>query len=311
LTILLAAALLVPSLFWDKGPETAHLLQDAGIDKISVPAALEASWKNVAGISVTPVDPSLMRKVPPPSIRRQRRMASATMAPWVDSNGWRFLRDPGATYFYDAAGNTAALAAAEAFVFGVHAHVHTDEAGLRPLGQILAFLCKLKPPDAPSRVNIGFIDDGSPASGEFMNLLVRRNLLFRVVKQPDPALDLTVKPGSAEYPASEAANPALLAEKVRANLIDEKRLLRIYGTEVVVGRLCGTRENTRLYLLNYAAIRMPVDGLRVRVLGNFRHEKIFDFGTPNEQLLDVSQNSQATEFTLKDLSVLAMIDLTH
>lgn len=252
-----------------------------------------------------------MQKVPPPSIKRQRRMASATMAPWVDSNGWRFLRDPGATYFYDATGKTAALAAAEAFVFRVHAYVHTDEAGLQPLGRMLAFLCKLTPPDEPSRVNIGFIDDGSPASGEFMNLLVRRNLLFRVVKQPDPTLDLTVKPGSAGYPASEAANPALLAEKARANLTDEKRFLRIYGSEVVVGRLYGTRENTRVYLLNYAAIRMPVDGLRVRVLGNFRHEKIADFDAPNEQLLDVSQNSQATEFTLKDLSVLAVIDLTN
>lgn len=311
MTILLAAALLIPSLFWDKGPETAHLLKDAGIQQVSVPKSMVASWKGVSGITVTGVDLSQAKKVAPPAIRFRRHVATATSAPWVDANGWRFLRDPSATYVYEAAGQAAAISAAEAFAYDVHAYIHSDEAGLRQLGQLLTFLCNLKAPQLPSRVNIGFIDDGSPESGEFMNLLVRRNLLFRVVKQPDPQLDLTVKPGSAEYPHSEAGNPALLAEKVRANLTDEKRLLRIYGSEVVVGRLTGDRSRSELFLLNYGASRVPVDGLRVRVLGGFKHEAIHDFGLPGEKLLDVSQTPQATEFTLKALGILAVVGLSQ
>jgi hypothetical protein len=169
----------------------------------------------------------------------------------------------------------------------------------------------LNVPELPSRVNIGFLDDGSPESGEFMNLLVRRNLLFRIVKAPDPKLDLNVKPDSAEYPKSEAGNPAMLAERVRANLTDEKRLLRIYGSEIVVGRLAGDRSRSELFLLNYGASRVPVDGLRVRVVGDFKSETIHDFGQPVERLLDVSQTPQAVEFTLKALSVLAVVDLTQ
>ena len=310
MTILLAAALLIPSLFWDKGPETAHLLKDAGIQQISVSPSMAASWKSVPGITVTGVDLSQAKKVAPPAIRYHRHVATATSAPWVDANGWRFLRDPSSTYVYEAPGLSAAMSAAEAFTYGVHAYVHTDEAGLQPLGQLLTFLYNLKTPRLPGRVNIGFIDNGSPESGEFMNLLVRRNLLFRVVKDADAKLDLNVKPGSPEYPQSEAGNPPLLAEKVRANLTDEKRLLRIYGSEVVVGRLEGDRSRTDLFLLNYGASRVPVDGMRVRVLGDFKHEAVHDVGLPDEKLLDVSQNQQATEFTLKALSILAVVDLT-
>ena len=33
-----------------------------------------------------------------------------------------------------------------------------------------------------------------------MNLLILRNLLFRIVKSPDPSLDLTVRIGSDGFP---------------------------------------------------------------------------------------------------------------
>jgi hypothetical protein len=311
LNILLAAALLLPSIFWDKGPETAHLLKEAQITQISVPASMINSWKTVSGISVSSADLTQAKKIPPPAIKYQRHRATATAAPWVDSNGWRFIRDPAAIYFYEATGKTAAMSAAEAFAYGVHAYIHTDEAGLQPLGQLLAFLRKMNPPKLPVRANIGFIDDGTPASGEFMNLLVRRNLLLRLVKAPDPSLDLTVKLGTPDYPSSEAGNPSMLAERVRANLTDAKRLLRIYGSEVVVGRLYGNQDKSELYLLNYGASRVPVDGLRVRVLGDFHHASLHDSVSPNEPLLDVLHTPQATEFTLKDLSILAIVDLTH
>ena len=48
------------------------------------------------------------------------------------------------------------------------------------------------------------IDDRSPEAGEVMNLLTRRNLLFRIVSAPDPSLDLNIRLGATEYPRSAA-----------------------------------------------------------------------------------------------------------
>ena len=237
--------------------------------------------------------------------------ASATRAPWVDSNGWRYLRQPDGHFYCDAPGASAALAAAEAFAYGVHAAIHTDNAGFEPLAKMLAFLQTIKDENWPSLVNIGFLDDGSAESGEFMNLLVRRNLLFRVVKQPDSKMDLNVAPGSAEYPKTEAANPSLLAAKVRANLTDEKRLLRIYGSEVVVGRLVGKGSAARLYLINYGASRGPARGLRIRVLGTFNKQEAAQFDSTETRLQDVSTDAGATEFTLPELKTFGMINLAR
>jgi hypothetical protein len=176
---------------------------------------------------------------------------------------------------------------------------------------MLAFLKHVGSEDLPALVNIGFVDDSSPQSGEFMNLLVRRNLLFRVVKNPDPKLDLTVQLGSPQYPRSEAGNPNLLAEKVRSNLMDEKRLLRLYGSEVVVGRLVGNGNRARLYLLNYGAARSPVHGIRIRILGVYPKQDIVEYDRPNARLLDVSAVSGATEFTVPELKVFGVINLSR
>jgi hypothetical protein len=227
----------------------------------------------------------------------------------VDSNGWRFLRDPGGRFVYHAPGKAAALAAAEAYVFGVQADVQTDAAGAKPLAEMKSFLQSLTPTGAmPALFNFDYVDDGSPAAGEFMNLLVRTNLLFKVVKQPE-ADATTVALGSAQYPKSEGGNPKLLAEKVRAQVTDEKRLLRIYGNSTVIGRLVGSADHTRLFLLNYEAARNSVDGIRVRVLGNFPQQHLAEFQSPDAKLVDYKTSSEATEFTLRELPVIAVIDL--
>jgi hypothetical protein len=308
---LLVAAVLLPSLFWDKGPETVNLLRQAQISHISTSSSIADAWKAVPGISVDVVDAKQLIRVLTPSTVFHADEASATRAPWVNSNGWRFLRQPDGHFYYEAPGSAASLAAAEAFTYHANAVIHTDNAGLEPLGKMLAFLRAVGPEDLPPLVNIGFIDDGSPQSGEFMNLLVRRNLLFRVVKQPDPKLDLTVKLGSAEYPRSDAGDPSLLAEKVRSKLTDEKRLLRLYGSEVVTGRLVGAGDHARLYLLNYGAARSPVEGVRIRVLGVYPECYVAEYDTPNARLLDVTSASGAIEFTVPELKTFAVIRLSR
>jgi hypothetical protein len=270
------AALLLPILFWLKEPDNSH-----------------ASIRAVT-----------------PAVSFRASNASATREPWVDSNGWRFLRAPGGHFSYNAPGKAAALAAAEAYAYGVKADVQTDAAGQKPLAEMTRFLQSLEQNGAmPALFNFEYVDDGSPAAGEFMNLLVRTNLLFKVVQTPDTNGGMTVQLGSAEYPKSEAGNPKLLAEKVRAHVTDEKRLLRIYGSAVVIGRLVGSAAHTRLFLLNYGSAKNDVEGIRVRVLGNFQQQHLAQFQSPEAKLLDYKTGADATEFTLADLPMFAVIDL--
>jgi hypothetical protein len=79
---------------------------------------------------------------------------------------------------------------------------------------------------------------------------------------------------------------------------------------------------TRLYLINYAhgatmnrrggAQRSStVDGLRVRVAGDFRSVQARQFDLDETKLQDVNTSGHAAEFTLPELKTFAMIDLTH
>ncbi len=305
-------AALVPGLFWDKGPDTASKLAQAGIRDISVPPSCAAAWRKVpGGISIHVVDPASLLKLNAPSVAFRMEEASATREAWINSNAWRLLRQPAGHFYYEAAGVSASLAAAEAFMYGADALVHTDEAGLKALAEMQQFLRSLGDNSLAPLVNIGFIDDGSPASGEFMNLLVRRNLLFEIVDRPDSHLNLTVALGTRDYPKSEAGNPSLLAEKVRAHLTDGKRLLRIYGSYLVIGRLVGNGSLTRLYLINYAGVKSDVEGIRVRVLGEYPRQEIADYHAPGTKLLDVTSTSEATEFTIPKLPSFAVVELRH
>jgi hypothetical protein len=307
--IVLALAVLLPSLFWDRGPDTAAALRDAGITHVSVPQSMEQSWRKVSGISVEAADPQSMRKLPAPSVQFQMNEASATRAPWVNANGWRYLRYAGSKFYCDAPGKAAALAAAEAYTYGAGTLIHTDENGLKPLGRMLQFLGKLPSVTLPAVSDIRFIDDGSPQSGELMNLLIRRNLLFHIARPGESGDKLVVKLGSKEYPKAEASNPSLLAEKVRGNLTDEKRSLRIYGSEVVIARLLAQNGSARLFLINYESGHHTVEGIRVRVAGDYSKHSLSAYDAPERHLIDYGLKTGATEFTLPEVKTYAVVDL--
>jgi hypothetical protein len=229
----------------------------------------------------------------------------------VNANGWRYLRYAGSKFYCDAPGKAAALAAAEAYTYGAGTLIHTDTDGLKPLGQMLQFLGTLHEVDLPPVSDIRFIDDGSPQSSELMNLLIRRNLLFRIVRPGDSGSGLVVQVGSKEYPKAEAANPSLLAEKVRANLTDEKRSLRIYGSDVVIARLLAENGSARLFLINYESGHRAVEGIRVRVAGDYSKHSVSAYDAPERTLIEYSMKTGATEFTLPELKTYAVVDLTR
>lgn len=253
--------------------------------------------------------PSLLSGAPPegcvtaptPKVNLRANVARATTSPWVESNAARYTRKPAATYCVEAPGKSAALAAAEAFAFGVKASVKSSD-GAAQFGQMLDFLKSLPGTGALAPMaNIGLVDDGSASTVELMNLLSRRNLLFRVVSAPDSHLDLNIA-------GPHAADPSAEAYEIRQKLGDSKRLLRLYGSEVVVGRITGDGNHVRLHLLNYS--NRPVNGLRVRILGNFPKSAFQAFGLSGAVLADFSATAEATEFTVQSLNEYAVIDLT-
>jgi hypothetical protein len=259
-------------------------------------------------LSVGPADADAV-KLEVPKVEYRINEASASRSPWIDANGWQILRAPARRYYYDVPAASVALAAAEAFMYGAKADIHTDTAGAAIFNRMLQFLREIPERELPTMANIGVIDDGSEDTGELMNMLSRRNLLYRIVTTPDPHLDLNIRLGSKEYPKSEAADPSGLAQKIRAELTDEKRLLRVYGSEVVIARLVGTGDRVRIHLLNYA--NRPVTGLRVRVLGNYPSWQVAAYDKPDLKLEDFAAADGATEFTVPAMSTYAVIDLSR
>lgn len=254
--------------------------------------------------------PSLLGGAPPegcvtaatPQVNLRANVARATTSPWVESNAARYVRKPHVKYCVEASGKWSALAAAEAFAFGVEAWIKTAD-GSAPFGKMLDFLKSLPVVgEMAPLANIGVVDDGSAQTGELMNLLSRRNLLFRVVATADSGLDVNVA-------GPHSADPSAEAYAIRQKLGDNKRLLRLYGTEVVVGRLVGDGAKVRLHLVNYS--NRAVHGLRVRVLGNYPQSSVRVFGADGAQLLDFAASAEATEFTVPLLNEYAVIDLSR
>lgn len=308
MTLLLLAAAL-PALFWDAAPDTAQALRDAGIRRITAPAARMNEWKGVEGIAAGAGDTAQTVKLQAPKVNYLIDQATATRAPWIVSNGYRILRRPRARFYYEAPGAQAAVAAAEAYAWNADALIKTDAAGLKPLAQMLEFLGSLDTATMAPVVDFGFIDDGSATAGEVMNLLVRRNLLFRVLKAPDPNLRLNIKLGDRKHPLEQAKNPGMMAQIIRTEVTDKVRSLRIYGTEVVVGRVLSASRRLRVELINYDGAERTVDGLRVRVQGQYASYKAAVAGNPDGTLLDYAVLPGATEFTLAELGTYAVIDL--
>lgn len=291
--MLLLAAAALPTLLWTAPASSAPQLKAAGIHEFRVPAGTAAQWAGL-GFDVKEAPAGCVR-IDAPRVNFRPNVARATSSPWVDSNAARFLRTP-AAYCIEASEKNAALAAAEAWAYGVEAFV------TQPFTKMLDFLRSLPPLSASPLANIGMVDDGSPSAGELMNLLSRRNLLYRVVQAPDPKLALNVT-------AIEPGDPSKQAYAIRQKLGDDKRLLRIYGSEVVIGRLTGDGEHMRLHLLNYS--QRPVNGLRVRIAGAYPKVHLRVFGLAGAKPLDLASDADSTEFTVEEMNEYAVVDLSR
>ncbi len=255
----------------------------------------------------TPVDG--YTKVPAPNIQMRMNEASATTVPWIDSNGWRYMRGLRKAYYEKLPAGRAALAAAEAHAWGVDAVLNPAPEDAKDLEAMLAFVKKVDAPELPLRANIAIVDDRSNEIEEVLNLLSRRNLLYKVVSAPDPRADLNIRIGTKQYPRDAVLNPNDFAARVREKLSDDKRLVRLFGTYTVLVRLTGDTRHSRLYLVNYAP--RPVRDLRVRVLGHYREVRLSEASDTGQTATDTSTADGATEFTVPFLKTYAVVDLAN
>ena len=301
------------TLFWPQGIETATALKQAGIERIAVPPSTVAAWR-AAGFVVTPLNEAELEQreklLIPRLAGRGANVASATRRPWIDANGWRLLRNPAGKFFYDLTGampGKSALAAAEAFAYQADAIIKLDASDLPAYGEMLKFLRAL-PNNAQANVaDIAVIDDGSPLVGEVMNLLARRNLLFQPVKAPLKTARLNLQLGTKAYPESAASDPSEFALRIRRELGDDHRTLRVYGAEVVIGRLTSDGKTTRLHLLNYSG--REVDSLRISVRGRYDIAAVHSFSFEPQTPAEVSVTNEATEFSLPRLGAYGWVEL--
>ena len=307
--MLLALLASGPCLYWTQGVDSKPALDAAGVTQICAAPEQVAAWTAI-GVRATPVesaDLAAREAVPVPGVAPRAGVASPTRAPWIVANGWRMLRRPEARYVYMVPAGRGALAAAEAAAYRLDALIQIDPADLTAVAPILAFAAALPVDDLRPIADLAVVDDGTEATGEVMNLLARRNLLFAPVPAGSSAYPLTIAVGSPAYPLSDAADPSAFAQKVRGQLTDARRSLRIFGSEVVIGRLTGDGMRTRLQLVNYGG--RDIEGLRVRVKGTFRSIEASMPGAETVAVTDVIVSDGATEFSIPRMGVYAFIEM--
>jgi hypothetical protein len=306
----LALLAALPCLVWTQPVETAAELKGAGIVHVCAPPAQADAWR-AAGFSVVPLDEAgraERRMATAPGILVRADRASATRSPWIDANGWLFRRAPTARYDYEVPAGKAALAAAEAFAYGVDATLAIEPSDLAALGGMMAFLAQLPPADLPDVADLGVVDGGGAIMGEVLNLLTRRNLLYKLVPASSTEFPLTVRVGPGGYALEEAADPSAFALTIRRKLTDARRSLRLFGSEAVIARLTAGGGRARLHLLNYGG--REIEGLRVRLRGEYRVAEAQVAGHGRLALADHVVADGATEFSLPRLPVYGVVDLS-
>jgi hypothetical protein len=309
MTPLVVALLALPCVYWTEGTESKARLEAASITRICVAAGEVERWRaaGFAAMAITAAELAARETLPSPGVTARAGLASPTRAPWIVANGWRFTRSPGNRYVYDVPAGHGALAAAEAFAYHADAVLKIDPADLPAVGAMLTFLNGVPAADLPAIADLGIVDDGSGAAGEVMNLLARRNLLFKVVKTASPEFRINIALGTREYPLAEAADPSAFAQKIRRQLTDDQRSVRLYGSEVVICRVTGDVQRRRVHLLNYGG--SDIEGLRIRLTGAYHLAAAYVAGAGRVDLQDQTIAHGATEFSIPHLAAYAVIDL--
>jgi hypothetical protein len=298
----------VPLVYWAQPADTAEALRAAGIARLCAPAPSVEAWR-AAGFDATACEAAGRERLASLGLAPRTEVASPTQRPWVFANGWRFLRRPEGRFWYEPPAGRASLALSEAYAYGVDAVVAVAPEELADAGRALAFLAAVPSLDLPAVVDATVVDDGSPEIPEVLNLLARRNILYQVAAKP-PRADggLVVRIGKKPFKRDAAADPDAFALKVRQAIGDEKRSIRLYGTEVVIARVEGDGTRRRVHLLNYSG--RPIEGVRVRLRGRWSLPQVRALG---EEAVgeDYALGADATEVSVSAVVSYAVLDFAR
>jgi hypothetical protein len=244
-------------------------------------------------------DTSRFTTVPAPGVQMRRNMAMATSSPWIDSNVWQYRRAPGKAYFCDVSAKSVELAMAEAHSQEVELALKIAPAQRKAFDKMTAFLKAL--PEGPTArwANIAISDDGSGAAAEALNLLSRRNLLYK--PGPDAKADLTLRL------SKDIRNPYDFMREARQKLGDGKRILRLFGSEITLAEVRRDSSRVRIFLINYGT--RAVESLRVRIQGHYSAIEARVYQVPEARLTDAVRDGAFTEFSLSRLPRYAVVDL--
>lgn len=249
-------------------------------------------------ILFTGQDTSQFTKLPAPGVRYRMNMAMATSAPWIDSNIWRYIRNSKANYLSDVREKNVALAMVEAFALAVPVQLQTTPAQQKDFDETLAFLKQI--PDGPTTPYTDFTlrDDASFPAGEVLNLLSRRNIQYRI------------DPQSTNILGAKMPSPYEHVQQLREKLGDDKRIFRLFGSELTLAYLTRDGKRIRLHLINYGS--RPVEHLRLRIQGVFNESQIKThiYRTTAARLQEFTHEAGYTEFTLTALPLYAVLDFT-
>ncbi|MBS1830572.1 MAG: hypothetical protein JST93_35050 [Acidobacteria bacterium] len=250
-------------------------------------------------ILFTGTDTAGYQKATAPGVRYRMNMAMATSSPWVDSNLWRYQRNHQASYLCDTKGKSVVVAMAEAHSTGVKLALQIAPEQQADFDKMTAFLQQI--PGGPSKpwVNFTVSDDGSFQAGEVMNLLSRRSIPYSVATKGDYAL------------TAKMTNAYEAMQDIREKLGDDKRVLRLFGSELTLAVAAREGNRVRLHLINYG--QRPVEYLRLRVHGVFREANIkaYLYGGIAPKFKDLETGKDYTEFTLESLGPYGVLDLTQ
>ena len=239
-------------------------------------------------------------KLPPPGVQYRPDVASATSAPWVNANGWRLQREPGKKFYYDLPAGAVLSAMAESHAYNADVVVKVAPADEKAFEKMSAFLATVGPA-GKQLGNIAVMDDGSARSR-------RGNESSPPQKPAVPDCHRARSKASLNIKTDKSiANPLEFAQDVRQKLTDEKRMVRVYGSEVVLANLTGDPSKMQLHVINYG--KRPIEGLRLRVLGSYKVARVSNYDAAEPKAEDFVQRDGGTEFTLPHLDAYAVIDL--
>ena len=254
--------------YWTPGRREPAALEAAGLRRsVSRPSRSRPGGRRLRRTPVSAGDLASREALADARHRgpRRRRVADARA---VDRRQWLALRArPGGQYVYDA--RRRARPRSPPPRHSPTAQRDSQDRSGRPRVDRLDADFSRQPAalDLPAVADLAVVDDGSAATGEVMNLLSRRNLLFEVVKAPSTKYRINVALGGPDYPLQAAGDPSAFAQTIRTQLTDDGRSLRVYGSEVVIARLTGDESHERLHLINYGG--RDIEGLRVKLKGGW------------------------------------------